>query len=216
MPRRLAGGLDRWPDARTNPWPAQAALSLAIVSYLQGGPVGRLHLGRPAHDRHDGGGDPGGLRQIWFSPAIERRDNWPLVYSLVGTSCGVSRPSGSTPSTGWPRIEHAALCQLMRRLKVSRAWQVVADVFPTIPCTWSPWPRAQGRALRAHLSPCDRLRERPQAGRVPDGAGAVRGHRWPSAAGHAAGLLIWQWWRRGPSPHRHLAFGSLAVLRWER
>ena len=82
----LAGGLDRaWRIARTNPWPARAALCLlAIVSYLPAVLWGRLHLGRPAHDRHPGGAGSGRAAADLVLSGRDRSEGhyWPLVYSL--------------------------------------------------------------------------------------------------------------------------------------
>ena len=208
----LAGGLDRaWRIARTNPWPAQAALCLlAIVSYLPAVLWGDFiwddlpMIGTLAVR------DPGGLWQIWFSPAeIEAEGHyWPLVYSLFWLQ---HKLWGFAPA-GFHAVNvllHAAntllLGQLMRRLKVPGAW-LVAAVFAVHPVhvesvAWVIELKdvLSGLLYLSALLAWIRFESEPQAGRYLAALGLYGAGMLAKSVVVTlpAALLIWQWWRRG-------------------
>ena len=208
----LAGGLDRaWRMARTDPWPAPGALCLlAVVSYLPAVLWGNFiwddlpMIGTLAVR------DPGGLRQIWFSPAeIEAEGHyWPLVYSLFWLQ---HKLWGFAPA-GFHAVNvllHTAntllLWQLMRRLAVPGAC-VVAAVFAVHPVhvesvAWVIELKdvLSGLFYLSALLAWIRFDGEPRAGRYLMALALYAAGMLAKSVVVTlpAALLIWHWWRRG-------------------
>ena len=193
-PSPPSGGLDRaWRIARADPWPVPGALCLlAVVSYLPAVLWGDFiwddlpMIGTLAVR------DPGGLRQIWFSPAELDAEGhyWPLVYSAFWLQ---HKLWGFAPAAfhAVNVLLHAAntllLWQLMRRLAVSGAW-VVAAVFAVHPVhvesvAWVIELKdvLSGLFYLSALLAWIRFDERAAGRTLPDGAGdCTRPACWPS------------------------------------
>ena len=142
--------------------------------------------------------DPGGLRQIWLSPAEIKAEGhyWPVVYPLLVAAQAVGFRARRVPrrQRAAARGEHAAALPAhapaegprgvaggrgVRRPSRARGVRGLGD-------------RAQGRALRGVLpvsgAGVDPLHRRAAGGALPDGAGAVRRrHAGQVGGGHAAG-----------------------------
>ena len=169
--------------------------------------------------------DPGGLRQIWFSPAEINSEGhyWPLVYSLFWLQ---HKLWGFAPA-GFHAVNvllHAANTLLLwpahapaegprsvaggrgvRRPSRARGVRGLGD-------------RAQGRALRGALpvgaAGVDPLRERAAGRTLPDGAGTVRGrHAGQVGGGHPAGSAADLAMVAAGTRHRHRPGAGRSVLR---